>query len=170
MTARLTLLATAALALSACATTPPVMLVTPPADLATGAEIAPPIAAPTAASEHAKMFALFTRTDEDSLRRNPMFALYRGDLRYADHLGDFITDDYFAKERAAAERDLAELQTVDRAMLSPVDRIAFGVFDYQTRDTLRGYAPDILALTRVRPMSHFYGMHKDYATDRKSVV
>ena len=164
MIARLSLLATATLLVAGCATTMPRGLATPPADLATGAEIAPPLATPTAASEHAKMFALFTRTDEDTLRRNPMFALYRGDLRYADHLGDFITDDYFAKERAAAERDLAELHTVDRAMLSPVDRIAYDVFDYQTKDTLRGYAPDILALTRVRPMSHFYGMHKDYAT------
>ena len=56
----------------------------------------PVSAAPAAATQgedaHARLTALFHESDEASLRRNPVNALFRGDLRYADRLGDFITD------------------------------------------------------------------------------
>ena len=37
----------------------------------------------------------------------PLSAIYRGDLRYADRFGDYLSDEYFASERSAAEQDLA---------------------------------------------------------------
>ncbi len=43
-------------------------------------------------TEGEKMKALFAQSDEDSLKRNPIGALFRGDERYADQLGDFISD------------------------------------------------------------------------------
>jgi uncharacterized protein (DUF885 family) len=158
MILRAFLLGTAAAALSACATTAPVT----PAPIANAPTALAPVA--TAQSEHDKLFALFARSDEASLERNPMSAIYRGDLRFADRLGDNISDAYYAAEKAALETDLAALRTVDRAALSEVDQLAFDVFDYQTRDQLKGFAPDLLALNVVRPMNHFYGLQKDYAT------
>ena len=33
-----------------------------------------------------------------------------------------------------------------------------------TKDTLRGYQPDMLDLTKVRPLNHFFGFHTFYPT------
>lgn len=159
MALRTVLLTSTLLALGACATTAPV---TQPV---AAAEAAPaPATEATATSEHDKLFAIFTASDEGSLKRNPLNALFRGDQRYADRLGDFISDDYYAAEKAAAEADLAALAQVDRSKLNPTDQIAYDVFKFTTEDTLRGYQPDLLPLTRVRPMNHFFGFHTFYPT------
>ena len=88
----------------------------------------------------------------------------RQDMRYADRLGDYITDEYFAGERAAAEHDLAALRAIDRAKLDATDQLAYDTFEYQTKDALRGLQPDMLALTAVRPLNHFFGFHTFYPT------
>ncbi len=145
-----------AIALSACATTAPVTEVAAPA------EVAPP--APVAEAAHDRLFRLFKESDEANLRRNPLSALFRGDMRYADRFGDGITDEYYAAEKAAGENDLQVLHSIDRAALNPTDQLAYDVFEFTTQDTLRGYQPDLLALTEVRPMNHFFGFHTFYPT------
>jgi uncharacterized protein (DUF885 family) len=146
-------------ALSACATAP-----TPAPTPVAAVEAAPPVPAATAASEHEKLFALFKASDEANLKRNPISALFRGDLRYADQLGDYISDEYYAAEKAAAEADLAALAQIERSVLNPTDQIAYDTFEWQTKDELRGYQPDLLALTQVRPLNHFFGFHTFYPT------
>ncbi len=113
--------------------------------------------AATPSSPHARLVALFAASDEASLKRNPIQALFRGDMRYSDQFGDFITDGYNAREKAAAEADLAALKTISRAALSPDDRISYDVFKYQTEIGLRGFEPKLLAATIVRPIDHFGG-------------
>lgn len=149
-------LALAAL-LSTCAFSTTVQAQTAPA-------AAPAAAAVSAQTEHDKLFALFKASDEASLKRNPLQAIFRGDLRYADRFGDYITDQYFAGERAAAEQDLAALHAIDRSKLDPTDQIAYDTFEWSTKDTLRGLQPDMLALTAVRPMNHFFGFQTFYPT------
>jgi uncharacterized protein (DUF885 family) len=124
------------------------------------AQGAAPAAATAAAPTPAQTLrALFVQSDEDSLRRNPISGIFRGDLRYADQFGDFITDDYFAGERAAAEAELKALAAIDRATLTAEDRISYDVFKYQQEVTLTGLSPAILPLTIVRPVDHFFGFH-----------
>lgn len=113
-------------------------------------------------SPHDRLFGLFHESDEAQLRRNPVEALFRGDLRYADRLGDYVTDAFYAGERDAAQHDLQRLKSIDRAALNPTDRIAYDVFAWQTGINLRGLQPDMLALTAVRPIDHFYGFHTFY--------
>ncbi len=113
-------------------------------------------------SADARLKQLFTDSDEANLKRNPISALFRGDLRYADRLGDYITDDYFAAERKAAEQDLSQLAAIDRAALNPTDQIAYDVFKWQSETNLRGLQPDILGLVAVRPIDHFFGFHTFY--------
>ncbi|HYI65111.1 MAG TPA: DUF885 domain-containing protein [Allosphingosinicella sp.] len=128
---------------------------------------APAAPAPPAAqdnSPHARLHRLFHDSDEANLRRNPIAGMFRGDYRYAAHLGDYITDEYFAAERAAAQADLAALARIDRAGLNATDRLAYDVFKYQREDDLADVAPDILALTAVRPINHFSGFHTFYPT------
>ncbi len=123
-----------------------------------------PAASPAQASAHERLFQLFKESDEASLKRNPLQALYRGDLRYADRLGDLFSDAHFQAEKAAAEHDLAALRTIPRDQLNATDRIAYDVFENQTEEALKGYAPDLLAITEALPMNHFYGLHTQYPT------
>ena len=130
------------------------------------AQAGQPAAGATTVAEtpHEQLFRLFKESDEASLKRNPLSALFRGDLRYADRLGDNITDEYYAAERAASEADLASLHAIDRSKLNATDQIAYDVFEFSTKDTLRGLQPDMLALTAVRPLNHFFGVHTFYPT------
>lgn len=111
---------------------------------------------------HAALWQLFKDSDEGSLKRNPIQALFRGDMRYADQLGDYITDAYFDAERAAGESELKRLGGIDRAALSPTDQVAYDVFQWQTQQNLKGLTPEIMALTVVRPINHFSGFHTFY--------
>ena len=81
--------------LAACAA--PLLAQTPPA-----AAPAAPAALPGDGPEDAKLKQIFHDSDEARLKRNPISAMFRGDLRYADRLGDFFSDAYIEAERAAA--------------------------------------------------------------------
>ena len=155
-TLRLALAATTALSLAACSA----------ADGGTQVASAPTAAtdATAAQSEHDRLFALFAAADEKDLELNPLSALFRGDMRYADRLGDFLTDEYNAQSVANAQANLARLEAIDREALNPTDRIAYDVFEYNQRETLRGFSPAILAVTEVRPVNHFSGFHTFYPT------
>jgi uncharacterized protein (DUF885 family) len=150
-----------ALLLSACAATTTSDVETTSATPAQAdARLEQPTSSAVSASEQLR--DLFKRADEDNLRRNPLNALFRGDMRYADQLGDNITDAYYAAEREAGERELAELARIDRAALSPTEQIAYDVFKRGNEMALRGLAPEMLALTAVRPIDHFFGFHTFY--------
>ncbi len=148
---RAALLAATALLATACTTTSP-ETVASPGPAATAADQQP----------SARLHALFRASDEDNLRRNPLSAMFRGDYRYADRLGDYISDEYYAGERAAAERELAALAAIDRSSLNATDQLAYDVFKYQREDDLRDVEPEMLALTAVRPINHFSGFHTFY--------
>ncbi len=155
---RVFLLGVSIAGLGACATTPP-------AEPAPPAPAAEPVAAVVPQkSAHDRLFDLFKASDEASLQRNPINAIFRGDLRYADRLGDNISDEYYAAEREAAESDLAALHAIPREQLDETDQLAYDTFEYTTKDTLRGYQADILDLTKVRPLNHFYGIQTFYPT------
>jgi uncharacterized protein (DUF885 family) len=122
----------------------------------------PAVPSPAAINPDAALKQLFADSDEAMLKRNPLTALFRGDLRYADHLGDMISDAYYEAERAAGESDLKRLAAIDRSTLTPTDQLAYDVFKWQTEITLKGLTPEMLALTDVRPIDHFYGIQTFY--------
>ena len=124
---------------------------------------AQPVAQPAAQSPSQALAALFAASNEGDLKRNPIGALFRGDMRYAGQLGDNISDAYYAGERSAAAADLAALKRIDRARLTPSERISYDVFKWQRTRDLRGLQPDLLALTAVRPIDHFSGVHTFFA-------
>ena len=64
----------------------------------TSASYAAAPVATAAQTEAQKLAALFAEDDEATLKRNPLNALFRGDMRYADRLGDYISDAYFDAE------------------------------------------------------------------------
>ena len=82
------------------------------APLATSPALAQAATQAAPQSEDARLTALFAADDEASLKRNPLNGLFRGDTRYADRLGDYVTDAYFDGERKAAEDNLAALARI----------------------------------------------------------
>ena len=115
-------------------------------------------------TEAQKLAALFAEDDEATLKRNPLNALFRGDMRYADRFGDYISDAYFDAERKAAEANLAKLESIDRAKLDPTSQIAYDVYKQGQLDALKGLSKEIMDLTVVRPVNHFAGFHTFYPT------
>jgi uncharacterized protein (DUF885 family) len=138
------------LSLSACTT----MSSAPPA--ADGGPAAP------AASDAERLRALFAESDAASLRRNPISALSRGDYSNADRLGNYFSAEYDEAELSAIRADLVRLRAIDRSALNPTDQLAYDVFQYQRELDLGGYAPELAALTRVRPINHFAGLQTYY--------
>lgn len=129
---------------------------------ASASEAATAVSAPV--DQAAALKALFAAADEADLKLNPVSAVYRGDLRYADRLGDYLTDEYTAAAKAQVEKNLADLARIDRSALNATDQLAYDVFKFSNEDNLLGFKPEYLALTEVRPMNHFYGFHTFYPT------
>ncbi|MEY2883025.1 MAG: hypothetical protein RL490_749 [Pseudomonadota bacterium] len=119
---------------------------------------AAPAAAP-AATPAQQLRALFVASDEASLKRNPIQGLFRGDERYADQFGDYISDAYIAAEKQAVLDDLKALAAIDRKALNANDQVSYDVFLWQRSTDLKGFDPAILAATIVRPIDHFSGFH-----------
>jgi uncharacterized protein (DUF885 family) len=136
--------------LAGCASSPPPEPGTPTAE-----------AARRTASQ--ALAALFQASDEASLRRNPIQATARGDLRYADRLGDFFSDAYYDSEREAARADLAALAAIDRSALNADERVAYDVFKWQRGMDLKGLEGEIFEAVKVRPIDHFNGFHTFFA-------
>ncbi len=121
------------------------------------------LAAPLAAATPAEtLHKLFTDSDEASLKRNPVGALFRGDLRYADRLGDFYSDASTEANYQADKADLAALARIDRTKLDATDRIAYDTFKRNTELDMGGLTPAMRLLRDVRPIDHFFGAHTFY--------
>jgi len=160
---RSALLGATAFALAGCATTHGDM---PDAGVkeANGKMISAEAHLAKAAAQHDQLLAIFAASDEADLKLNPIGALFRGDMRYAGKLGEYLTDQHTAQTIADAKANLAALANIDRAQLGGVDQIAYDVFKYNQDETLKGNTPEILALTDVRPVNHFSGLHTFYPT------
>jgi uncharacterized protein (DUF885 family) len=129
-----------------------------------GAAHAQTVTVEASATESQRLAALFAADDQASLKRNPLNAMFRGDMRYADRFGDYISDAYFDNERSAAQANLDALKTIDRAKLNDTNKIAYDVYKQSQLDALKGLSKEIMDLTVVRPLNHFFGFHTFYPT------
>ncbi|HEX8579223.1 MAG TPA: DUF885 domain-containing protein [Allosphingosinicella sp.] len=130
--------------------------------LAGCSDIAPPASASTEAADPAAsqaLAALFAQSDADLLKRNPLEGLSRGLPGYGAHLPEWFSDRQYAAERGAAERELAALKRIDRAKLTPDERISYDTFLWQRQTDLRGLQPELLAVSAALPIDHFGGVH-----------
>ena len=123
-----------------------------------------PAAASVSQSEHDKLFALFDDADARDLELNPLSRLFRGDEGNVGRLGDLLTDSSFLASRTDIKLNLALLAQVDRVKLDETDQLAYDVFKYTQERNLEGYSDEMRALTEVRPLNHFFGLHTFYPT------
>ena len=78
----------------------------------------PAVSADQAQDANQRLKQLFHDSDEAQLKLNPLSALFRGDMRYADRLGDYGTDAYYNQARALSEADLKGLHAIPRDQLT----------------------------------------------------
>ena len=132
---------------------------------------APPTALPGDGPADVRLKRLFYASDERDLKLNPLSAISRGDLRYADRFGDAYSDAADARDRRNAQADLAALHAIPRARLTVVDRIAYDVFGDGLEKELKGYAPGLARIRRAMPINHFGGIqtfYPDFASGKGS--
>jgi uncharacterized protein (DUF885 family) len=84
-------------------------------------------AAEPGAGEARRLHDLFARQWEDSARRFPEFATFRGDHRFGDRLTDRSREGRAAHD-AAARAFLAEARAIRRDALAPRDRVSLDLF------------------------------------------
>ena len=115
--------------------------------------------APQSVPAAVQLSQLLADSDEALLRRNPVFALFRGDMRYAAQHGDYLSNAYVDAERAAAQDDLRRLDAIDRTWLTPVERIAYDSFAWQHGMNLRQYDPARVSVWLPLKLDHLNGWH-----------
>lgn len=94
------------------------------------------VAMPTAAATpHQALHALFAEEWERGLRERPEQATFNGDTRYDDRWSD-LSLAAFERRAAAASAAWRRLQAIDRAALSPADRLHRDAFAWQLQHTI----------------------------------
>lgn len=123
-------------------------------------ENAPPSGAKSSASE--QLAALLAAADEADLRLNPLNGLQRGDLRRAGEYDD-ISDAHFRELESTLREQLDGIRHIERAALSPNERIAYHVFRYQVERDLRGFDAGLARVRQQLPIDQFLGAHITFA-------
>ena len=122
---------------------------------------APVAAAATVEAEDSRLLRIFAEDLAREEQLDPLNALYRGERVSPRVLGRLFTDALDRDVLASAKRSLAALGRIDRARLSPERQVSFDVFAAAKREEIAFLQPDLRALTAVRPLNHFSGLHME---------
>ncbi len=127
-------------------------------------EAAPPsaVTSPASLSESQKLARLFAESAAAEKRLSPLSMVARGEPSPPEDFALTFTDELIARNRAAIEASQRGLAAIDRDKLTADERISYDVFAFDKRDAAEALRPEILALTEVQPMNHFYGLHSGY--------
>lgn len=125
---------------------------------------APPLAVSAASveAEDARLMRVFRDAARRADALDPLGALYRGERVDAFALRRIYTDTLDRERLVAARQNLSALSRIDRDRLSPDRRISYDVFAYNQREAIATLQPDVRALTAVRPLNHFAGLHIEF--------
>jgi uncharacterized protein (DUF885 family) len=117
------------------------------------------VSAATAQAPSAQLREFFKASDEAGLKREPLDALDRGDKRYADQFGNYLTDQYFDEGLQRLKSESYQLQKIDRSKLNKQDQLAYDVFAFGQQSSLAAYDKGIAAIRQQMPLDHMNGMH-----------
>jgi len=125
---------------------------------------APPtaVASATRQPESHKLAKLFAESAAAERRLSPLNMVARGEPSPPEDFGLTFTDEQIARSRAALANSQRGLAAIDRNKLTADERISYDVFAADKRDAADALQPEVLALTEVQPMNHFYGLHSGY--------
>lgn len=115
-----------------------------------------------AGSPAAALRALLEQSEAADAALDPLRAARNGRRSDGPLFVDPLSDAYAATLRANKARDLAALNRIDRAALPPIDRIAYDVFAYKTRQTLALFDDELFAVRRMAPLNPSFGLHVEF--------
>ena len=128
-------------------------------------------AAPASPSASAPQATEDSRLDEifaDDARRDelvdPLTALYRGKQVNPESLSLIFTPRLDRRQLDSARQSLRALRRIERARLSPERQLSYDIFARAKQEHIAWLQPDIRALTAVRPLTHFGGLHAEFPT------
>jgi len=131
------------------------------ATIPVSAALAAPIA-PAPSGEDGKLMALFRETARREDAIDPLGLIYRGGKPNITAFRQMFTDLAVRQRRGVVRWALAGLGKIDRARLSPERQISYDVFLRDRREAELWLQPDMVALTLVRPLTHFGGLHIEF--------
>jgi len=118
---------------------------------------------PDKPSASRQLAALLAAADEEDLRLMPQNAILRGDMRFAGEFGDYISDAWVRRGEANARRQLQRARRIDRAALSPPERIAYDSLRYQAELVVRSHTRGAARMRQAMPLDHVFGFHVTFA-------
>lgn len=121
-----------------------------------------PVASSEARSEDQRLMLLFEQDARRELALNPLQAIYRGEKGDPAMVARIFTADMDRKQLASVKISLAALAKINRVRLSPERQISYDVFSRDKKLELEFLQPDMLALTAVRPLTHFGGLQVEF--------
>jgi uncharacterized protein (DUF885 family) len=121
-----------------------------------------PSATPTQ-REDSRLMALF-RADRVRLAElDPLAVMIRrGGSGEATGFKRIFTDDLDSESLETVQQALADLKAIDRAKLSSERQLSYDAFLRDKREAEQWLSPPIRELTKVRPISHYGGLHLQF--------
>lgn len=110
----------------------------------------------------ARLRDLLDRSDAADGRLDPMSAVRKDKGARGPAFVDPLGDAYAAALKANKTAEWQELRAIDRAGLSPIDRIAYDVFAYRLRQTLELFETGLFEVQRKAPFNPSFGLQVEF--------
>jgi uncharacterized protein (DUF885 family) len=121
-------------------------------------------AAPQRSAMGQRLMAFLDAADRQDMALDPQAAVLRGDLDRAHDFGDYLSDDFFRTARAQLRAQLAAFEAFDRSQLrGAVERVAYDMYRWQARLTLRRHDEGHIEFAKQMPIDHLFGQHVTFA-------
>ena len=112
---------------------------------------------------HTELQNIFQSYHEAYLRLNPMDAMFEGDYRFNDVMGNGLTPEYRQQSEQLEREYLGKLKTVDYNALDDEDRISYDIFKYDRGMDLESYTRGFARMDALMPVSQFYSLPNFFA-------
>ncbi len=122
------------------------------------------VTAATIATEDGRLARVFFLDERRETALDPLAALSGSEDVDPQKLGRLFTDALDRDQLQSARTALAQIARINRNRLSPERQISYDTFLRDKREEVAFFRPDIRALTAVRPLTHFGGLHEDLPT------
>jgi uncharacterized protein (DUF885 family) len=109
-------------------------------------------------SEHDRLYAEFHDYHEANKKLNPLGAMFEGDYRYNDRLGDYLSPVYLRQSQQLEQAYLKRLQRIDYSRLNREDRLSYDIFKYDRKMDLESYRDGYARLATLMPVTQMFSL------------
>jgi uncharacterized protein (DUF885 family) len=109
-------------------------------------------------SEHDRLYAVFHDYHEANKKLNPLGAMFEGDYRYNDRLGNTLSPSYLQQSRQLEEEYLKRLDRIDYSRLDREDRLSYDIFKYYRNIELEGYRKGYARMRSLMPVTQMFSL------------